>query len=457
MLTHVPEPAEKSLRTMLANNTNVLSIVSSHIYFPIPSNSLKDIARFLGFRWSSDAASGLESVVWREQWEEERAEIPKAKLIEYNRDDCIALRVVTEFIAAIKGREENGAAERLRSDDLVYTSELRSTTSRRHKFGKARFCLPELEFVNRCAYFDYQRDRVYVRSKKRSGTAKSPKSPPGRRRSRPIKVNKRLDIISRRCPDCNSRRLSEGRILTKRVIDMKFLLSGGVKKWVIAYATRQYHCEKCGMTFIPSGYPQKAGRYGDGLVTWTIYQNVALGQNMLKVERCLREVFKLNVPQPTLHRFKALVARRYEPTKAAVLTELLRGPYLNVDETEARLSNEKAHVWVFAGVNGAYYECRASRNGQFLTERLSGFNGVLVSDFFTAYDSLQNPQQKCLIHLIRDMNEDLTGNPFDAELRGIVQAFASVIRPIIETVDRYGLAKTSPGTIVPWYPKTAAC
>jgi hypothetical protein len=60
------------------------------------------------------------------------------------------------------------------------------------------------------------------------------------------------------------------------------------------------------MTFIPQEYPQSAGRYGDGLVTWAIYQNVALGQNMLKVERSLREVFKLNVPQPTLHRFKAL-------------------------------------------------------------------------------------------------------------------------------------------------------
>jgi len=441
MLSHVPEPAQRSLRTMLTNNTNVLSIVSSHIYCPMPSNSLKDIASFLGFRWSSDAASGLESVVWREQWEEERDEAQKAKLIEYNRDDCRALRVVTQFIAAIKEHSESGAAERSRSNNLVYTSELTSTISRSHRFGKARFCLPDLEFVNRCAYFDYQRDRVFVRSKKRSGAAKA-KSASGRRRSRPIKVNKRLDIISKKCPYCKSRRLSEGRILSKRVIDMKFLLSGGVKRWVIAYSSRQYHCDKCGMTFIPQEYPQSAGRYGDGLVTWAIYQNVALGQNMLKVERSLREVFKLNVPQPTLHRFKALVARRYEPAKAAVLTELLRGPYLSVDETEARLSNEKAHVWVFAGVNGAYYEYRASRNGQFLAERLSGFNGVLVSDFFTAYDSLQNPQQKCLIHLIRDMNEDMTANPFDAELRGIVQAFASVIRPIIETIDRYGLTKS---------------
>jgi predicted RecB family nuclease len=66
MLSHVPEPAQRSLRTMLAKNTNVLSIISSHIYFPVPSNSLKgDIARFLGFSWSTDAASGLESVVWR--------------------------------------------------------------------------------------------------------------------------------------------------------------------------------------------------------------------------------------------------------------------------------------------------------------------------------------------------------------------------------------------------------
>jgi hypothetical protein len=152
-------------------------------------------------------------------------------------------------------------------------------------------------------------------------------------------------------------------------------------------------------------------------------------------------VFKLNIPQPTLHRFKASVARRYEPAKEAVLGELLRGPSLCVDETEARLRNEKAHVWVFAGINGAYYECRDSRNGQFLTKRLNGFGGVLVSDFFTAYDSIESPQQKCLIHLIRDMNEDVKANPFDLELREIVQAFALIMRPIIETVDRYGLTR----------------
>jgi hypothetical protein len=150
----------------------------------------------------------------------------------------------------------------------------------------------------------------------------------------------------------------------------------------------------------------------------------------------------LDVPQPTVHRFKASVAKRYERTNIAIIAELLQGPSLSIDETEVRLNKERAHVWVFAGISGAYYEYRDSRNGQFLAERLTGFGGVLVSDFFTAYDSIECPQQKCLIHLIRDMNEDVKSNPYDAELKDIVQAFATVVRSIVETVDRYGLTKS---------------
>ena len=292
--------------------------------------------------------------------------------------------------------------------------------------------------MNRCAYFDYQRDRAYVRTRKARSGAKSRSTP---KRPRLVRVNKRIEVLCKRCPYCKSRQLSQGIALSTRTIDVKFLLNGGVKKWVTAYSSRQYHCDKCGTEFRPSEYPQRTSVYGDGLIAWVIYQNVTLGLNMLKVERSLREVFKLNIPQPTLHRFKSLVAKRYEPTKAAILAELLRGPSLSVDETEARLRDEKAHVWVFAGTDAAYYECRDSRNGQFLFERLNGFGGVLVSDFFTAYDSIDNPQQKCLIHLIRDMNEDVKANPFDTELKGIVQAFALVMRPIMETVDRYGLTR----------------
>jgi hypothetical protein len=63
----------------------------------------------------------------------------------------------------------------------------------------------------------------------------------------------------------------------------------------------------------------------------------------------------------------------------------------------------------------------------------------LISDFYTAYDSLPCLQQKCLVHLIRDLNDDLRDNPFDEEFKGLVSDFGRLLRAIITTVDAQGL------------------
>ena len=43
---------------------------------------------------------------------------------------------------------------------------------------------------------------------------------------------------------------------------------------------------------------------------------------------------------------------------------------------------------------------------------LADYNGTLISDFYPGYDSVQCQQQKCWVHLIRDLNDDLWGNTF---------------------------------------------
>ena len=67
--------------------------------------------------------------------------------------------------------------------------------------------------------------------------------------------------------------------------------------------------------------------------------------------------------------------------------------------------------------------------------------GHFGSDFFTGYDSMPCPQQKCLVHLVRDLDDDLLHNPFNKQFKRFAQDFGSLLRPIIETVDRYGLKK----------------
>jgi hypothetical protein len=63
----------------------------------------------------------------------------------------------------------------------------------------------------------------------------------------------------------------------------------------------------------------------------------------------------------------------------------------------------------------------------------------LVSDFYAAYDAIGCPQQKCLIHLVRDINQDLLNNPFDEELRSVTQPFGTLLQSMVLTVDQHGL------------------
>ena len=66
-----------------------------------------------------------------------------------------------------------------------------------------------------------------------------------------------------------------------------------------------------------------------------------------------------------------------------------------------------------------------TREGSTIQSMFKNFSGVLVTDFYAAYDAIECPQQKCLIHLIRDLNEELLKHPYDDELKGT----RSVISP----------------------------
>src|SRR5262249_8948955 len=142
-----------------------------------------------------------------------------------------------------------------------------------------------------------------------------------------------------------------------------------------------------------------------------------------------------------LHTFKSLLARRYRPTVRRMLAKLIGGAIIHADETPANLQKGKGYVWVLANMEEVVYLYKRSREGDFLHQLLKGFTGVLITDFYSAYDSLPCEQQKCLVHLIRDMNHDLLNNPFDGEFKSLVSEFGQLLQTIVATIDRYGLKK----------------
>jgi hypothetical protein len=50
-------------------------------------------------------------------------------------------------------------------------------------------------------------------------------------------------------------------------------------------------------------------------------------------------------------------------------------------------------------------------------------------------------QQKCLIHLMRDLNDAVLDHPYDEQVKRIATGFADLLSAIVETIDRRGLKR----------------
>jgi len=186
-------------------------------------------------------------------------------------------------------------------------------------------------------------------------------------------------------------------------------------------------------------------RHSHSLKSFVIYLHVAHRLSLEIAGTIVEELFGIHLALPDIHMFKSLMARYYGHSYRSIRRRLLLGSVLHADETEVHMKAEDGYVWVFTNMEEVLYMYRPTREGAFLKDFLNSFCGVLVSDFYTAYDSLTCPQQKCLIHLIQDMNRAILGNPFDRELQSVTEPFGKLLRSIVETVDQHGLKRRALG------------
>lgn len=436
---------KESGRQELAGNiltrlVNVLAIIYSHVYFPTYSNGLKDIGTYLGFRWTEAEASGIQSTVWRSNWEATGSSAFKEMLTTYNMEDCSALRMVTEFLYAICPVQLSLSQPQALTHEGHQVSRIEESEPQwsRREWCRAEFALPDFEFINKRAYFDYQRDRVFIR------TSKSLKRSTHRRRNSKKKkhprANRSVEISTQQCPLCGATdviRKPDGR-LARSVFDLRITRSG-IRRWVTRFTTAWHWCIGCGERFLPREY-LRLDEHCHSLKSWAMYEHVAHRASFSNIAETIKDCFGLSVCPSDVWLFQLLLSRYYEETYKQLLEKIVAGKILHADETEVHVSRTgKAYVWVFTNLEEVVFMYRQSREGSFLGDMLRDFRGVLISDFYAAYDSLGCQQQKCLIHLMRDFNHDIRANPWDEDLKSLASDFGVLLRKIIATVDHYGL------------------
>jgi DNA polymerase II large subunit len=180
-------------------------------------------------------------------------------------------------------------------------------------------------------------------------------------------------------------------------------------------------------------------KYGHNLMLWSVNQKIQYKLSSESIINLLKDSFKISVSATQMTRFKEIIAEKYLETYEEIIKNMGKSKLIHVDETIAKIDEINGYVWVFANYDSVYYQFRETRETVFLKELLKDFKGVLVSDFYTGYDSIECKQQKCLVHLIRDLNEDFMKHQLDDEFKQIISEFGNLLRNIIKTIDEHGL------------------
>jgi predicted RecB family nuclease len=431
--------AKRRIDRLLGRSVNVLALIYGTVYFPTFSNGLKDVASTLGFSWTETNASGLQSLVWRHRWERGDGDDFKNKLVVYNLEDCSALRIVTERIReiadscnAIPGKSPSGA-----ESSTPQWAKVTNAFVHHRTWSTIKFACEDFDFINKCSYFDYQRQRVHIRT----GTA-SRRSVGGTKRTlaKP-RISQKVRLAARACPECGSRSIfKSGPFIRKKLVyDLRFTVSGAKRRLVECQA-QTYRCADCGKSFLPRKF-KRLDRFSHNLKSWAMYMHVVHDISFPKIETMFRDLFGVKIDPPRVYQFKLMMASYYSETAKGILKRLASGNVIYADETEVKLKKTKGYVVVLSNTEEVMFLYRSSREVDSLSDLLTGFSGVLVTDFYPAYDSLGFLQQKCLVHLIRDLNGALLGNPFDDEFKHLAFDFGKLLKSIVLTIDKHGLKR----------------
>ncbi len=426
------DPTSSLLDRLDGATFNVLSAIYGKVHFPCYANDLKSVATSLGFSWKTPGAGGIDSIVWRHKWETSGNEDLKTRLVEYNDDDRSALVVVVD---ALRRLQTPGDASLLKP--ALEVNQLRSEHT--YTLIRTSAALPDLEMINRRSYFDYLRQRVTVRTE---SSRKRGARPSTRRKRRAARVDRviKLDRPST-CPNCESDLLYRHGPLQTTVHDLAFTQTG-VKRANLRYKSHRYRCRKCLRAFTPAQFRIYSSRkYGHGLVSWLVYHNIEMRQSGSSIVGGLRSLFGYEFHRGLANRLKRDAADFYSATYSQLQNAILHSDVVYADETPMRVRKGQGYVWVFASNDAVVYVYSGTRGADTPQTVLDGFNGVLVSDFYAAYNAIPCRQQKCLIHLIRDLNDALLRNPFDNEIKRLTHSLTGLMVPIVKTIDKYGLRK----------------
>lgn len=241
------------------------------------------------------------------------------------------------------------------------------------------------------------------------------KGHPGCTRPKPVHIDREVHQYLERCPECNHK-------LSKSIGVDEHIQEDIVPSRVEAtrFHRHEYWCRHCGKRVtapyaadeVPCGY---LGPRTLAMIVWLKHYTILPGN---KIKAILRDFCGLHISEGTIPQALQRLARYLRVEAEVVLKAIQYAAYKQSDETGWNINGIGHWLWTVMNGQWAYFRIHQSRGSKVIKELLGNpFKGVLVSDFFSAYNRMQGIKQKCLVHLRREMRNAHGSDPPDSFLK----------------------------------------
>ncbi len=223
----------------------------------------------------------------------------------------------------------------------------------------------------------------------------------GTTRPIPDHVDETRDAIMGQCPDCGGIVSDVGE--RKRIVETIIPAKVHVKMIKV----HRYWCPCCRKVVdAPVTDAFQNCRLGLEVYILVALMRYRMGMTYEKIEEMLQIAYNLCLSRGELPQMMDRLAYEFGDHYEELIDEMRNSPSANGDETGWRIDGRSAWLWVFINKAVAIYRVDKSR-GKKVVRRILGrhYKGALGSDFHSAYNLNGVVQQKCHVHLKRDLKE----------------------------------------------------
>jgi hypothetical protein len=144
------------------------------------------------------------------------------------------------------------------------------------------------------------------------------------------------------------------------------------------------------------------------------------------IQHLLQALYGLRLSVGGITGALARVAARAQPLLGEIRAAIRASPVVHGDETGWRENGRNGYAWTFSTPTERVF-VRGSREKAMVDAVLGAdFSGVLVTDFYAAYDHYAGLKQRCWAHLLRDIHDLTTQHPTEAGVQGWAKAVSAL-------------------------------